>query len=121
MVLRCKISTFGRNGKGLRLRIIGAILFLLFHGIEERIDTGIALLIGMLGYQERDTAMVDTIHVFLHHIVTHNLNISAILFLKEFTHQMGLRIKGDTMVDEGMLLEELLKNGIVILFFHVFI
>ena len=57
-------------------------------GVEQSIDTGIALLIRMLCYQKRDAALTNTGLVLGHHIITHDLDIPAITLLEEIAYDM---------------------------------
>ena len=65
----------------------------------------------MLGNEERNTAVSDTLLVFRHHVVTHDLHITTVGLLEEFSYDMRFGVEGDAMVNLRMLFEELLQDN----------
>ena len=107
-------------GKNLDRHVVDGINRTLHDdGIEERIDTGITLLISMLGNEERDAAITNAFLVLGHHIVAHNLHVAAIAAIKEIAHDVSLRVKCYTMMYVRVCREELLEYAVVILMIFV--
>ena len=69
----------------------------------------------MLGNKERDAAIANTLFVLCHHIVAHNLDVTAIAAIQELAYDVGLRVKRNAVVNVGVGREELLEYAIVIL------
>ena len=85
------------------------------NSIKQCVDAGVTLLISMLGNQEGNAALTDTLFVLWHHVVTHNLNVATICLLKELTNKVSLRIERDAMVYLWMVLKEIFENRVVFL------
>ena len=52
--------------------------FLQDYSLEERVNTAIALLVAVLGNEERYAALAQTFCIFGYHVVTHYLYITSI-------------------------------------------
>ena len=65
--------------------------FLQYDGLEESVNTRIALKKSMLGYEKGYTATSETIGVFAYHIVSHNLYVTPVGAQQKVAHDMGLR------------------------------
>lgn len=52
----------------------------------------------MLGDEEGDAAFSQASGVFLHHVISHDLHVTAIALQEEVAHQVSLRGEGDAMV-----------------------
>ena len=68
---------------------------------------------GVLRYQERNTALADTLCILGDHVVTHNLDVTTVAFQQVFTHKVCLRVECNAMVYQRMFFKELFQNGIV--------
>ena len=65
--------------------------FLLQHdGLEERVYAGVTLHVGVLGDEEGDASFAQTAGIFLHHIVAHDLNVTAVGLQQEVAHDVRL-------------------------------
>lgn len=60
------------------------------YGLEEGVDTAEALLVAVLGYQERDTSLSQTLGILCHHVVAHNLDVTTVVAQQVFAHDVGL-------------------------------
>ena len=73
----------------------------------------------MLGDEEGDAALTDTLLILGHHVVAHNLDATTIGPLEELAHDMGLGVEGDAMVHLRVLGEEFLEDAVVLLLFLI--
>ena len=60
------------------------------NGLKECVNTAEALLVAVLGYQERDTSLSQTLGILCHHVVTHDLDVTAVSAQEVFAHDVGL-------------------------------
>ena len=67
----------------------------------------------MLGNEEGNTALTDTLLVLRHHVVTHDLHIAAVGLLKELSYEVCFRIECDAMMHQRMLLEERFQDIVI--------
>ena len=59
--------------------------------------------------------MAYTLLILGHHVITHNLDMTAIRLLEKFANNMGFRIKSYTMVNFGVCVEELFEYAVILL------
>ena len=57
----------------------------------------------MLCDEERDASLAQTVGILLHHVIAHDLNITAVGFQEEVAHDMCLRRHGDAVMRIRML------------------
>ena len=57
---------------------------------EEGVNTEVALLVSMLCDEERYATLSQAVSILMHHVIAHNLNVMAMRFQEEFTHDMRL-------------------------------
>ena len=91
--------------------------YLLFEddGLEEGVDTGITLHIGMLGDEEGDATLFQAGSIFFYHVVAHDLYVSAIGMQEKFAYEVGFGVEGDAVVELRMGVEEVFEDDRVFL------
>ena len=59
------------------------------NGLEQRVYTAEALLIAVLGNDERDASLAQTLGVLGNHVVAHNLYVAAVVAQQPFADDVG--------------------------------
>ena len=81
----------------------GGHLLLQHDCLEEGVYTVVTLHVGVLCDEERDASLAQTVGILLHHVIAHDLNITAVGFQDEVAHDMCLRRHGDAVMRIRML------------------
>ena len=86
-------------GKQFDGHVIDGVNFLFKHnGVEQALNTGIALHVSMLGDEKGDASLTNTLCVLGHHVVAHDLNVAAVALQQKLTNEVGFGVEGNTMV-----------------------
>ena len=81
---------------------------------DEGVDTVVTLLIAVLCDEERDAALPDAAGILLHHVIAHNLDVTAIGVEQEVTHDVSLGVERYAVVSVGMGVEVFLQDDVVL-------
>ena len=73
----------------------------------------------MLGNEERDSPLLHTFLVLVHHVISHYLHVAPVAAQKEFTHEVRFRVECDAMMHVGVFGEEILQYVVIFLPLHV--
>ena len=68
----------------------GVYLLLQDDGFNQSVNAVIALLIGVLGDEEGDTSLAQSLGILCHNVVAHDLNLATVGRQEELTDDMCL-------------------------------